>query len=87
MQENIIAKILQISNQNFNVTKIPIINNSIQAILDNIEPLLQNIDKMQNVYRILDNIFRKASSSDEIKEDKSLLRKIQLFLDVLAWLQ
>ena len=38
---------------------------------------------MQSVYRILDNIFKKASCSDELKDDKTLLNKIQLFLNIL----
>lgn len=81
--ENIIAKLLEISNQNFTKEKLEIVNNTIQTILENIEPLLEYIEKMQNVYRILDNIFMKASETNELKENKLILKKMQDFLDLL----
>jgi len=81
--ENIIARILSISNEQFDKDKLIIINNSIKLILENIEPLLQYIDKMQNVYRILDNIFKKASTMEEFKSDKQLLDILQDYLNQL----
>ena len=81
--ENIIARILDISNQQFDKEKLIIVNNSIKVIVDNIEPLLQYKEKMQNVYRILDNIFKKASEMEEFKSDKDLLDLLQYYLNKL----
>ena len=47
--ENIIARIYQISLNNFDKDKLNIINKSIQIIIDNIEPLLQYLEKLQNM--------------------------------------
>jgi len=81
--ENIVARIMSISNQPFDKDKLLIVNNSIKIIVDNIDPLLQYIDKMQNVYRILDNIFKKASSMEELKNDKDLIDILQNYLNQL----
>lgn len=81
--ENIISKILDISNKPFDLDKLLIVNKSIKVIVDNIEPLLQYIDKMQIVYRVLDNIFKKASSIEELIKNKDLLEYLQNNLNII----
>jgi len=81
--ENIIVTILNISNQNFDKEKIKILNNSLNIIIQNIEPLLQYVDKIQNVYRILDNILKKAIDLEEFKNNKDELDTLQEYLNTL----
>jgi len=81
--ENIIARIMSISNQPFDKDKLIILNKSIKVIIENIDPLLQYIEKVKSVYRILDNSFKKISSMEELINDKDLLDILQNYLNEL----
>jgi len=81
--ENIIVSILNISNQKFDKKKLTILSNSLNIIIQNIEPLLQYIDKMRNVYIILDNILKKATDFEDFKNNIDLLDTLQKYLNTL----
>ncbi len=81
--EKIIAIVLNISNQSFNKDKLFILNKAVLIIIENIDSLLQNIDKVRNVYYILDNLYKKVYSREDFKHNKGLLNELQNYLKKL----
>ena len=51
--EGIISRILNISAQSFDVEKFKILNDSVRIIINNIEPLIKYLEKMQKFIRFL----------------------------------
>lgn len=82
--ENIISLVLNISSENFYFEKLEVLNQSIETIINNIEPLLQYTDKLQNIYNILDNMFNKVSQTEETQNKRKLLESLHNFLQELS---
>lgn len=81
--ERIISMVLDISAKNFDRNKMQILNNSISQIVKNIDPYLEYIDKLKNVYQILSNLLEKVSSDGEFKKEKKLEIELQGHLNTI----
>ena len=81
--ENIIARSLDISSSKYDITKLDILYYSLKIIIDNIEHLLQYLEKIENIYQIFDNIFLKISTTENFKYYKFQLDNLQGFLNIL----
>lgn len=75
--DNIMSMVLDVSSNNFSKKKLPILNTSLQTIVQNINPSIQSTDKVQMLYNAVDNIFNKISTLEEFKSDKTILTDME----------
>ena len=66
--ENVIANLINISDSNLDQEKLNIIFKILNSVITFIDPILSNLERLNNLYKILDTIHKKCSENAGIKK-------------------